>query len=78
VERDVLADAAGSTGSLEVFGGPELLDELTHTALLRCRELVASPSKGTPRRGNCRSRPPTMRSPGSPIAACCCPAWPTA
>ena len=36
-----LADAAGNTGSLEVFGGPELLDELTHTALLRCRELVA-------------------------------------
>lgn len=36
-----LADSAGNTGTLEVFGGPELLDELTHTALLRCRELVA-------------------------------------
>ncbi|MCB0940307.1 MAG: EAL domain-containing protein [Mycobacterium sp.] len=36
-----LADAAGNTGSLAVFGGPELLDELAHTALLRCRELIA-------------------------------------
>ena len=36
-----LTDPSGNAGRLEVFGGPELLDELSHTALLRCRELVA-------------------------------------
>ena len=34
------AETAETTGTLEVFGGPEELDETARTALMRCRDLV--------------------------------------
>jgi diguanylate cyclase (GGDEF)-like protein len=36
----VVTGTAGGTGTLQVFGDAESLDDLAHTALVRCRDLV--------------------------------------
>ena len=58
-------------GALEVFAEPDALDDLAHTALMRCRDLVTLALERDASAATCRTRPVTTRSPAWPTAACC-------